>query len=133
MIDGSRTVIRSRPGRPIRTQIVNNSTGIVATGTGGMVLADIKDSTVSSNSGDGIMVTGGSTVSVVLDRVSVDHNGTGVAANGVRGYVLLRDSKVIWNGTGLTTASGGLILSYQNNLIAGNPIPGVTPVSLSSQ
>jgi hypothetical protein len=40
---------------------------------------------------------------------------------------------VDWNATGLTTSGGGLILSYQNNLIAGNLSPGVTPLSVSQQ
>jgi hypothetical protein len=40
---------------------------------------------------------------------------------------------VDWNATGLTTSGGGLILSYRNNLIAGNINPCVTPVSVSQQ
>jgi hypothetical protein len=116
-----------------RTQIVKNNTGIFTDGTGGMVLAEIKDSTVSNNPGAGIMIFGGNTASVVLNRSSVDHNGTGVVTTGAGAFVLLRDSTVMWNSTGLFAANGGLVLSYQNNVIAGNPAPGVTPVSLSSQ
>jgi hypothetical protein len=40
---------------------------------------------------------------------------------------------VDWNGTGLTTTGGGLILSYKNNVIAENLNPGVTPLSFSLQ
>ena len=116
-----------------RTQIVKNNTGIFTDGTGGMVLAEIKDSTVSNNPGAGIMIFGGNTASVVLNRSSVDHNGTGVVTTGAGAFVLLRDLTVMWNSTGLFAANGGLVLSYQNNVIAGNPAPGVTPVSLSSQ
>ena len=47
--------------------------------------------------------------------------------------VSLSDSTVDWNATGLTTPGGGLILSYQNNLIAGNLSPGVTPLSFGQQ
>jgi len=118
-----------------RTQIVKNTSGIVANGSSGLVLAEIKDSTVANNTVDGILaVTGGSTTSIVLNRSSVDHNGgSGAVAQGSGAYISLSDSTVAWNANGLITTSGGLILSYQNNLIGGNPNPGVTPVSVSRQ
>ena len=43
------------------------------------------------------------------------------------------DSTVAWNATGLTTSGGGLVLSYKNNIIAGNLNPGVTPLSFNPQ
>jgi hypothetical protein len=119
-----------------RTQIVKNTSGIVAnSGNGGMVLAEIKDSTVAYNANDGIQaLAGGTTASIVLNHSTSDHNGgSGANAQGAGAYVSLINSTVLWNATGLTASGGGLILSYQNNVIAGNPHPGVTPMSVSQQ
>ena len=61
------------------------------------------------------------------------NGGSGINAEGPNAYVSLSDFTVDWNATGLTTLGGGLILSYQNNMIAGNVSPGVTPLSVSQQ
>jgi hypothetical protein len=118
-----------------RTQIVSNTSGIIANGSGGLVLAEIKDSTISGNAVDGIIaVTAGPTASIVVKRSSLDHNGgAGAVAQGAGAYVSVNDSTVDWNAVGLNTSSGGTILSYQNNMIAGNLSPGVTPLSVGQQ
>jgi hypothetical protein len=118
-----------------RTQFAGNTTGIVANGASGPALVEVRYSTIAKSASDGIMaVTTGSTASIVLEHSASDQNGgNGINAQGAGAYVSLRDSTVDWNATGLTTSSGGLILSYQNNLIAGNLSPGVTPLSLSQQ
>jgi hypothetical protein len=119
-----------------RTQITGNTYGIVANGFGsGTALVEVRNSTIANSVFDGIWaVTQGTTASVVVEHsASVRNGGSGANAQGAGAYVSLRDSTVDWNATGLTTSSGGLVLSYQNNLIAGNLSPGVTPLSVNQQ
>ena len=113
-----------------RTQVTGNTYGIVANGiAGGTALVEVRYSTIANSVFDGIWAdTSGSTASIVVEHsASVRNGGNGINAQGAGAYVSLRDSTVDWNATGLTTSGGGLILSYQNNLIAGNLSPGVTP------
>jgi len=118
-----------------RTQVTGNTYGIVANGTSGTVLAEIRYSSVSNSAIDGIWaVTGGSVSSIVVEHsASLQNGGNGINAQGSSAYVSLSDSTVAWNGTGLATSSGGTILTYKNNIIAGNVSPGVTPLGFNLQ
>jgi hypothetical protein len=119
-----------------RTQITGNTYGIIANGfASGTALVEVRYSTIADSVFDGIWaVTQGTTASVVVEHsASIRNGGSGVNAQGPGAYVSLRDSMVDWNATGLTASGGGLILSYQNNLIAGNLSPGVTPMSVNQQ
>jgi hypothetical protein len=116
-----------------RTQFTGNTYGIFA--TAGSSLIEVNNSTIAESAIDGIWAlnSGGPITSIVLDHsASVQNGANGINAQGPGAYVSLRDSTVAWNGTGLTMA-GGSILTYQNNLIAGNLSPGATPVSYSLQ
>ena len=119
-----------------RTQLASNTYGIIANGfASGTALVEVRYSTIADSVFDGIWaVTQGTTASVVVEHsASIRNGGSGANAQGAGAYVSLRDLTVDWNATGLTTSGGGLILSYQNNLIAGNLSPGVTPLSVSQQ
>jgi hypothetical protein len=119
-----------------RTQVTGNTYGVIANGFGsGTALVEVRNSTIANSVFDGIWaVTQGTTASVVVEHsASLRNGGSGANAQGAGAYVSLRDSTVDWNATGLTTSGGGLVLSYQNNLIAGNLSPGVTPLSVSQQ
>jgi hypothetical protein len=119
-----------------RTQVTGNTYGIYAGGIFGTILVEVRYSTISSNTLDGIWANSpsGSVSSIVVEHsASVQNGGNGINAQGPKAYVSLRDSTVDWNATGLNTGSGGTILSYQNNLFAGNLSPGVTPVSVNQQ
>jgi hypothetical protein len=119
-----------------RTQVTGNTYGIAASSTGGGTsLVEVRTSTIADSVFDGIFaVTSGSTVSIVLEHsASVRNGGNGSNAIGAGAYVSLDDSTVAWNATGLATSGGGLILSYKNNIIAGNLSPGVTPTGFNLQ
>jgi hypothetical protein len=118
-----------------RTQVTGNSTGIFALGTDGPALVEVRYSAIANSVLDGINAgTAGQTSSIVVEHSASVHNGgNGVIAQGPGAYVSLRDSTVDWNATGLSATGGGLILSYKDNMIAGNLSPGVTPLSLSQQ
>ena len=109
-----------------RTQVTGNSYGIVANGyASGTALVEVRYSTIANSVFDGIWaVTQGSVASVVLEHsASVRNGGNGINAQGSNAYVSLNDSTVAWNATGLTTSGGGLLLSYKNNIIAGESQP----------
>jgi hypothetical protein len=107
-----------------RTVVDNNAVGISANGSSGMVLVEIKDSTVANNTGDGIWAqTTLFTSSVVLTHSSSNHNSSGANAQGANAWVSLNDTTVAWNANGLLASSGGTIISYKKNLIGGNPNP----------
>ena len=119
-----------------RTQVTDNTYGIYVSGQyGGTSLVEVRYSTIANSGFDGIWaVTQGTTASIVVEHSASIRNGaSGANAQGAGAYVSLKDSTVDWNATGLATSSGGLILSYQNNLIAGNLSPGVTPTGVSQQ
>jgi hypothetical protein len=118
-----------------RTQVENNAYGIVANGSSGTALVEVRYSTIASNSNYGIWAyTTGSVASIVVEHsASVQNSNSAIIATGANAFVSLNDSTVAWNGNGLYTMSGGSILSYKNNVIAGNLIPGVTPLSVSQQ
>ena len=119
-----------------RTQLTGNTYGIIANGfAGGTALVEVRYSTIANSVFDGVWaVTQGTTASVVVEHSALVRNGgSGANAQGAGAYVSLSDSTVAWNATGLTTSGGGLILSYKNNIIAGNLSPGVTPLSFSQQ
>jgi hypothetical protein len=114
-----------------RTQLTGNTYGIAAGGASGTSLVEVRYSTIANSVFDGIVAnTTGPVVSIVVEHsASVRNGGNGINAQGTNAYVSLNDSVVDWNATGLTTSSGGVILSTQNNFIAGNLSPGVTPLN----
>jgi hypothetical protein len=118
-----------------RTQVANNTYGIVANGSGGTVLLEIRYSTIAKSAFHGIWAyTTGSTTSIVVEHsASIQNGSSGVIAQGAGAYVSLNDSTMDWNAAGLSAPSGGLILSYKNNVIAGNLSPGVTPTGINQQ
>jgi hypothetical protein len=117
-----------------RTQVANNTYGIVANGTGGTVLVEVRYSTIANNAVDGIRAVGGSIASFSVEHsASVRNGGSGINAQGANSFVVLSDSTVAWNATGLTATGGGAIFSTQNNVIGGNANPGVTPQNFGQQ
>ena len=118
-----------------RTQVANNTYGIVANGSGGTVLLEIRYSTIAKSAFHGIWAYAtGSTTSIVVEHsASIQNGSSGAIAQGAGAYVSLNDSTMNWNAAGLSAPSGGLILSYKNNVIAGNLSPGVTPTGVNQQ
>jgi len=105
-----------------RVHLENNVRGLWADGslsTGNGVHVILRDSVSSGNAGDGILATsasGKAPAFVVVDRSTTANNaGAGIAANGPRAVVLLRDSFITRNGSGVSTVNGGQLISYANN------------------
>jgi hypothetical protein len=109
--------------------------GTGSTGTGGNSLF-VRDSVVSGNSQTGISVTvpvGGQGSNIFVDRTAVVGNGTiGILANGAATGILVSNSTVTLNGTGIATQSGGSVFSYKNNNLNNNGTDGTfTPPTLT--
>jgi hypothetical protein len=119
------------------SRVENNTSGIVANGTGstGLISVHVRDSVVANNVLSGISAitsAGHSTTAVVVDRSSSLLNGAnGILSQGVNAFMLLKESTVLSNVTGLSAVSGGTIFSYQNNGLSGNVSDGAPTAVLT--
>jgi hypothetical protein len=107
------------------TKVNANTSGVRADATGvstGNVRATIKDSSISGNANDGATGIaaglGGGTILMIDKSVMANNTSNGVVANGA--LVLLGDSVVTGNGTGLSSTNGATLNTYKNNSINGN-------------
>jgi len=104
--------------------------GLQAIGMGGAssLRATIRDSTVVGNVSDGVLASnsGAQLVQVSLDRVTAVNNaGTAVHADGTHAVIILADSSLNHNGSGIGATNGGQVISYGDNinLISGPSLP----------
>jgi hypothetical protein len=108
----------------------NGGGGIRLDTTNGPVTADITDSVITNNAGNGIGIIGGAGGSAVVSigRTVIAKNGqAGVSASGVTAGIMIDTTLLDSNGTGATlVASGGHILTYSNNRIVGTAGSGFT-------
>jgi hypothetical protein len=113
------------------SRVQGNTYGIFADGeaTTGSVSMEVRDSVVANNAVDGISsftVAGKGVASTLVERsFSVQNGNTGIAATGPGAFVILSQSAVVSNVNGIAGVSGGTILSYQDNKVAGNINDGV--------
>ena len=91
--------------------------GVVTSGAGSHVV--VRDSVMSGNAANGIHALtrpGAPPAFAVVERSSIVNNaGSGILADGPGATVLLSDSTITRNGTGVTTVNGGQLFSYGNN------------------
>ena len=120
-----------------RSRVLNNTFGIFANGLGstGTTIVQIRDSVAAGSLFDGISAfsqSGASVVSVTVDRSSSLLNAEdGILAQGSGTFILVSESTVISNGTGLAATAGGNIFSYQNNHLTGNVTEGAPTAVLT--
>jgi len=105
-----------------------NTSGVRADATtvsSGTVKATVESSSISGNTNDGATaIANSATASVLMIDKSVVASNTlsGVVENGAGALVLLGNSVVTGNGTGLSATNGGTLFSYRNNNINGNTV-----------
>jgi hypothetical protein len=119
-----------------KSQISGNYFGIVDDGRlGGSGKVTIKDSVVSGNTKNGITaLSSGSSVLFVLDQTEASANGAaGLFASGSGTGIVARNTTVVDNAIGLDAASGGGLVSYGNNSVAGNATNGAFTATVSQQ
>jgi len=122
-----------------RVHLENNVVGLrldaATNATGGNgIRAVVRDSVASGNAGDGISVftTAGKPFAFAfVNRSEMVNNGSnGILANGPHATVLLRDSVITKNGTGVSAINTGQIITYGNN--ANNSNIGAEGVATST-
>jgi len=105
-----------------RVRVENNVIGLrvdgsQSTGNGSHVV--LRGSVVSGNVSDGIRavtVAGKSPALILVERSSsVNNVGNGLVADGPHAVILLSDTTVSYNGTGVAAVNGGQLISYGNN------------------
>jgi hypothetical protein len=117
-----------------RVRIVQNNKGGVQgisafSSNGGTLTGTVRDSVVTGFGNAGILAdAAGGPVTVSLDHTHVTNNLFGVASL-AGAAVILNNSTIQVNNTGLSTSNGGAIFSYGNNAINGNqPNGSATPI-----
>lgn len=113
-----------------RVRVTNNFFGIIANGSnGGAVHGTVSDSVVAHSTNNGITVntanTNGPSVVLSVDTTRVGHNNFGLVATGANAGMLVSNSTVAHNATGLSTSNSGVLLSYKNNNVNANTTDGV--------
>ena len=112
------------------TQILNNNFGLRADGAGGATSTNVtvKGGAASGNLNASLIAVGGTltTNQLMIDGTTISNNGFGPRADGAT--VRFGNTDVTGNGTGLSTANGGVLSSYGNNRVDGNTVDGTAPV-----
>jgi len=89
-------------------------------GTGNGVHLIIGDSVISGNAGDGILaitIAGRSPAFLLVERTRIVNNaGTALRADGPGATILFNGNTISRNGTGISAANSGQLISYGNNL-----------------
>jgi hypothetical protein len=103
------------------SKIENNQLGIFAGGMGS-VRGVVRDSVVADNASSGIYAKG-SRMTLLIENTAVTGNRTGLVATN-NASMLVGHSSIAFNRTGLSTASGGTLSSYKNNDVNANIADG---------
>ncbi len=101
----------------------NTGDGIMANGTNtaGSLNVNIRNSVAIHNGGSGFVAfSGGSVAQMMVDSSSASDNTNGLAANGTGATVSFTRSSVTGNATGALQVGAGLVLSYGTNMVNGN-------------
>jgi len=104
-----------------RVQLENNTFGldIFVSASGGSIRATVRDSAAVGNVNDGIKVqvgSGGLAATALIERTTLVNNvGAGIRSSGLHAVVLLSDSSLTNNGSGIVASFGGQLISYGNN------------------
>ena len=123
-------------------QTVILNTSIKAAGQGilvstanasGGISTFVSDTSVSQAGGGAIGVSvvvpaGKPGAGVFLDRVNAAFLSTGISSNGSGASIVMGNSKVFANGTGVSQTNGGTVSSFKSNEITSNGIDG-TPLT----
>lgn len=92
--------------------------------------AQIATSTVGISS---LTPVGNSGVRVVIDNVTVSENGTGIVSNGGSSALIVSNSTIFSNTTGVSRLNNGVMNTFNNNILTGNDtngtftLPALTP------
>ncbi|MGQ0761923.1 MAG: hypothetical protein ACT4OT_07905 [Acidobacteriota bacterium] len=89
------------------------------------ILATVTNSHATHNSNHGFFARGPNSEINLVSSTASNNSLAGVRAESATAIIRISANTVTDNGTGLQTASGGQIVSYSDNVVAGNAINGV--------
>jgi hypothetical protein len=120
-----------------RVQVEDNANGIIVSSSAGNTMrAVVSDSVVAGSLGTGLGViipAGGPGSNMFVDQTTVVGNALGITASG-SALVLVSNTNITVNGTGVSTANGGIVDSYGNNRLNNNaPDGSFTPPVLQQR
>jgi hypothetical protein len=113
------------------TQLSNNNFGLRSDGSGGAVATNVtvQGGSASGNVNAGIVAfSGGAANQVLVDGTAISNNLFGPRSDAAT--LRFGNTSVTGNGTGVSTANGGVLLSYGNNRIDGNTLDGTVSTIL---
>ena len=127
-LTGAGIVLKPQSGGSVqalfeRVTAVSNSFGILADGNGSIsVRGVVRNSAIANNVHNGITASssGGGSAILSVENTTVSGNDFGLVASGASSGVLVGQSSIVLNNTGLFTANGGVLLSYKNNSLNAN-------------
>jgi len=132
---GGGIVVQPAPGGKAvvvisNSRITTNSEGVKANSGSGIVVMSVRDSTLANNRGNGISATSGTTISLMVERATINTNfQNGVLSNGANSLIRIFNSTIFGNVlNGVASVGGGVVHSYKNNAINGNVVDG-TPIT----
>jgi hypothetical protein len=104
----------------------DGSTGIAAGSPGRTLRVELRDCTISGNSGTGVAAIVGATAATTLSVVTsmVSGNGTGLQSANAGNSIYSSDSTITHNLTGLSATAAGTLVSGTDNRVVGNVTDG---------
>jgi hypothetical protein len=105
-------------------------------GGSGLIGVDVRNSVAKGNSSNGFLAvgTGASPVHFMIDRSTAENNGVnGAVATGSQAFMIVTNSTLMRNGTGLSQQSGATVASTGTNTInfnTTNTSGTITPIAL---
>jgi hypothetical protein len=103
-----------------RVQLDRNTVGLRAEDN---TVTSIRDSSLSGNDTHGVVAVSASAV-VNLDSCTMSNNSSSGLRSATNATIRCGRSMIVNNSTGLDAVAGGNLLSFTNNSVAGNTVPG---------
>lgn len=114
-----------------RVNFTLNTTAMVLNSSNGPIGAVMRESMVSASAINGIQVIAGQSNTLTIAHSGLLNNvGNAIQAVGAGSLVLLDDSTITGNETGVGVSSGGTMLSYKNNRLFANNNNGPPPAAV---
>jgi hypothetical protein len=112
-----------------RVTASHNRFGVAVDGSQSMpgINLTIRDSTLSANEADGLVVvttSGKAPIQVSVSNTASTNNGVGIRSIGPNVRVRVKNSEITGNTTGLSALSGGVLLSGGVNTVEANTTDG---------
>jgi hypothetical protein len=105
-------------------------------GSSGRIRVDFTQSVAKGNANNGLLAVGTGTnpVNFMIDRSTADNNGAfGAVATGAQAFMIITNSVLMGNGTGLAQQSSATVATLSNNTVnfnTTNTSGTITPIAL---